>query len=366
MITTGFSFENSNPYIPAYRGRGSSLKTKNKFENSYYVPESPVIKMDEWEEEVNLPTRLIPVEAKSLINKVNNPDIPMNYSLNPYQGCEHGCSYCYARPTHEYWGMNAGIDFEQTIFYKHNAVEILRKELLSKKDALPVALSGNTDCYQPAEKKLSLTRKILKLFLEFNHPVSIITKNALVLRDLDVLKKLAEKNLVFVYVSINTIEEEVRRVMEPRTSSVKNRFKIIRELSQNGIPCGVLIAPIIPGLNNMHLPQIMKTAWECGALDAGYSVIRLNDIVSEIFRNWLNIHFPERADKIWNLIKQLHGGNVHDYRSGVRMKGEGPFAQMIQQLFFINKKRYFGHQRFEFNVELFQRTTNDKQQLRLF
>ncbi|MCX8081538.1 MAG: PA0069 family radical SAM protein [Bacteroidia bacterium] len=350
-----------------YKGRGASIAPPNKFEKHYHEP----LTMDleyllKDDESKSIPTRLIPVEAKSMINKVNSPDIPIEYSLNPYQGCEHGCSYCYARPTHEYWGLNAGIDFEQTVFYKINAVNVLRNELYVKKDAEPVMLSGNTDCYQPAERKLELTRKILKVFLEFNHPVCIVTKNALILRDLEILKNLAANNLVFVYVSINTIDEEIRRKMEPRTSSIANRFKILKTLSNNSIPCGVLIAPVIPALNNMHIPHILKSSWENGAMDAGYSVVRLNDIVSDIFKNWLFTHFPERAEKVWNLIAQLHGGKVEDKRFGVRMKGEGVMAEMIKQLFLINKNRYFRKKHFEFNKSLFKEKNLSNFQLNLF
>jgi len=354
--------------VPAFKGRGAGFNPPVKFSSYFYQPDSADLTniIENEEEEITLPTKLIPVHASSLLHAVNSPDLNMNYSLNVYQGCEHGCSYCYARPTHEYWGMSAGLDFEQTVFYKENAPELLEQELKKKKDALPVAMSGNTDCYQPAEKKLQLTHRLLKIFLDYRHPVCIITKNSLILRDLDILKQLAEKNLVFVYISINTIDEELRRKMEPRTASVPRRFQTLEKLSREGIPCGVLMAPVILGLNNMHIPAIIKKAWECGAADVSYSVVRLNDIVSEVFRDWLWRNLPERAEKVWNLIKTLHGGSVSNKTFGERLTGKGPLAEMVHQLFKINKQKYHFKNTFSFNTNSFNRIPSSTEQLSLF
>ncbi|MEM6629469.1 MAG: PA0069 family radical SAM protein [Bacteroidota bacterium] len=280
--------------------------------------------------------------AKKIINKVPSPDIPLDFSINPYQGCEHGCAYCYARNTHHYWGYSAGVDFERKIIVKKNAAELLAAEFEKKSwNPAPIMFSGNTDCYQPLERKLGITRKCLEVFKLYRNPVGIITKNHLVLRDLDILEVLAQENLVHVFVSITTINPKLRSAMEPRTSTISKRWEVIEACARKNIPVGVMIGPIIPGLNNHELPEIMETAAQRGAGSIGYSTVRLNGAVGEIFENWIRIHFPERAEKVLNQIKSMHGGTLNDSEFGRRMRGEGKLAESISHLYKLLKERYF-------------------------
>ena len=290
----------------------------------------------------------------------------MEYSVNPYQGCEHGCSYCFARPTHEFWGYSAGTDFERKIMVKNNAPELLEK-FFQKRNYVPktITLSGNTDCYQPAEREFEITRKILKLCLDYRHPVSILTKNALVLRDLDILKPLSEQNLVSVSFSIPTINEEIRRKMEPRTSSVKNKLKAIEILSEHQIPVGVMVAPVIPGLTSDESLTILKTVSEAGAQKFGYVLVRLNDTVEPVFINWINANFPDRAEKVLNLIRSMRGGKLGDKRFHERYKGEGNIAEMIHDTFALGRRKFFADKEITpLSTENF--TGSKDQQLKLF
>lgn len=343
------------------KGRGSQINTHNKFARFQYVQEF----MEVLDEELiqNHKTEIIYTHPKTIINKVESPDIPGMYSMNPYQGCEHGCIYCYARNTHEYWGYSAGLDFEQKIIVKQNAAEILAKQFSSKNwKPSPIMLSGNTDCYQPLERKLEITRKILEVCLKFKHPVGIITKNALVLRDLDLLTEMAKNNLVHVMVSITGTDENIRMKLEPRTATYKNRFKVLEVLSQNKIPSGIMIAPIIPGINNHEIPNVMELASNAGASSAGFTMVRLNGAVGPIFKDWLVKNFPDRADKVWHQICDAHGGDVNDSRFGVRMRGEGHMAQSIKQLFNLSRLRFMGNKNdFEFNVNDFNYRAGDSQ-----
>ena len=285
------------------KGQGAQRNVKNRFEQYSYEPE-------DWEiEKTN--TQIIEVFPKTIVNVVKSPDLPMEYSLNPYQGCEHGCSYCYARPTHEYWGFSAGIDFERKIMVKKNAPELLEK-FFRKRNYIPktIMLSGNTDCYQPIERELKITRKILEVCLAYRHPVSILSKNALVLRDLDLFIKMNELNLISVALSIPTMNEDLRRKMEPRTSSAIKKLEALKILKENNIPTGAMIAPIIPGLNSDETLKIIKKISETGADWFGYTLIRLNDTVEPVFVKWLETSFPDRKDKVISLIKQMRGGKL--------------------------------------------------------
>ena len=311
-------------------------------------------------------TSFTEVFPKTIVNPVKSPDLSMEYSLNPYQGCEHGCSYCFARPTHEYWGFSAGTDFERKIMVKKNAPELLEK-FFKKRGYVPktIVMSGNTDPYQPIERELEITRNLLKVFLDYRHPVSFITKNALILRDLDFLVKLRELNLVSVNLSIPTINEDLRRIMEPRTSSVKNKLKAIEVLSQNDIPVNVMVAPVIPALNSDEGLNIYKTVSELGAKSAHHVLIRLNDTVEPVFVNWLNNHFPDRAQKVLNLIRSMRGGNLGEKRYFERYKGEGNVAEMIHDTYRLARKKYFADKRIDpLSTEHF--TGTKEQQLRLF
>lgn len=335
-----------------FKGRGTGLNPANRFLSGAYISEIPE-QIDEPLLE-NSPTELIFTHPKSIINKVESSDIGLDYSLNPYQGCEHGCTYCYARNTHEYWGYSAGLDFERKIVVKKNVIELLEKQLQSKNwQVKPIMLSGNTDCYQPIEREMGITRRILQTLLKFRHPVAIITKNALIKRDLDVLKELAALNLVHVMISVTGTDERLRQLLEPRTSTYKARLETMELLNRNGIPCGVMVAPIIPGLNNHDVPSVLKAAGDAGAGRAGMTIVRLNGKVEVLFKQWLQTHFPDKADKVWSQITECHGGRVSDHRKGVRMRGEGRIAESINQLFKLAKKTYIREQHFEFDCSLF-------------
>lgn len=258
----------------------------------------------------------------------------MYYSMNPYQGCEHGCSYCYARNAHEYWRYSAGIDFEQKIIVKKNAPQLLEKFLLQPQwQCMPISLSGNTDCYQPAEQKFRITRQLLEICYHFKQPVSIITKNAFILKDADILVPMAQEGLAAVLMTITSFEEDLRRVMEPRTTTAKQRLMAIEALSAMGVPTGVMVGPMISGLNDHEMKRILEAASDAGATSAVYTFVRLNGSVKLVFHEWLHTHFPERATKVWQLIEQGHGGKVNDSRFGTRMRGEGPIADIIRQQF---------------------------------
>ena len=316
------------------KGQGAQRNVKNRFEQYSYEPE-------DWEiEKTN--TQIIEVFPKTIVNAVKSPDLPMEYSLNPYQGCEHGCSYCYARPTHEYWGFSAGIDFERKIMVKKNAPELLEKFFI-KRNYIPktIMLSGNTDCYQPIERELEITRKILEVCLAYRHPVSILSKNALVLRDLDLFIKMNELNLISVALSIPTMNEDLRRKMEPRTSSAIKKLEALKILKENNIPTGAMIAPIIPGLNSDETLKIIKKISETGADWFGYTLIRLNDTVEPVFVKWLETSFPDRKDKVISLIKQMRGGKLGEKRYFERYKGEGSIAEMIHKTIEIGRNKYF-------------------------
>ncbi len=344
------------------KGRGAQLHTNNKFQQYQYVTEH-IEGLDEPLIDGNRETKIFTENPRKIVNHVESPDVYGMYSINPYQGCEHGCIYCYARPTHEYWGYNAGLDFERNIIAKHNAPDLLRS-FFDKKSWKPAVInvSGNTDCYQPIERKLKITRQLLEVFLEYKNPVGIITKNSLILRDLDILKQLAELNLVHVMLSITSFDENLRRLMEPRTASSLNRLKVLEILSQNNISCGVMTAPIIPGLNSSEVSEILKAAAAHGARNAGYTIVRLNGPNEDIFHDWIHKHFPNKAKKVWNLIKECHGGKVSDSRYRVRMRGEGATADSIAQLFRLSVKKYFtGPKPVALDCSIFERPNRNGQ-----
>lgn len=317
--------QESDQYL---QGRGAQFNTKNKFLKTELTREH-VEGIDDWSEE-NSSTQYIEQDSKTIVNKVDSPDVGMMYSMNPYAGCEHGCIYCYARNVHEYWGYSAGLDFERKIIVKKNAPQLLRKFLMHPKwDATPIMLSGNTDCYQPAEQKYRLTRRLLEVCNEFNQPVGILTKNSWIIKDKDVLQEMAKKRIVSAMVSITSFNEDLRRVMEPRTTTAVQKLKVINELSKAGVRMGVMMGPMIPGLNEHEMQRIMKEARDNGASFTAYTFIRLNGSVKFLFHDWLYKNFPDRADKVWHLIENSHGGSVNDNRWGVRMRGEGAIASMV-------------------------------------
>ena len=336
-------------------GRGAQINTKNRFLKDEITKEH-IEAIDLWTES-NEATQYIEQHAKSIVNKVESPDVAMMYSLNPYAGCEHGCIYCYARNVHEYWGYSAGLDFERKIIVKVNAPQLLRKFLMNPKwECVPLAMSGNTDCYQPAEQKYRLTRGILEICNEFNQPVGLITKNGGMVRDKDLMQEMARKNLISILVSITSFNEDLRRVMEPRTTTAKQRLKLIREMSSAGVRIGVMLGPMIPGLNDHEMQRIMKAASENGASFSSYTFIRLNGAVKLLFHDWLYKNFPDRADKVWHMIEQSHNGKVNDTRFGLRMTGEGEIAEMISQQFKMYSTQYkLLHERWELDTTNFRR-----------
>ncbi|APG60873.1 PA0069 family radical SAM protein [Christiangramia salexigens] len=325
------------------KGRGAQGNRSNRFDEHQHeiLDDFRNYCSAEGDEVRDSKTSIIDTFPKSIVNKVTSPDIGMEYSLNPYQGCEHGCIYCYARNSHEYWGYSAGLDFEQKILVKKNAVSLLEKKISSPRwEAKPIVLSGNTDCYQPIEKKLKITRSLLQCFLKYRHPVGIITKNALIQRDLDILRELAQDNLVHVNLSVTSLEEETRRILEPRTASIKKRLETIENLSNAGIPVSVMMAPIIPAINSHEIMPLVKEIAKRGALGVGYTIVRLNGAIGEIFSEWIYKTMPDRAEKVLHQIKNIHGGSLNDSRFGIRMKGEGEFAAQVSQQFKIARKLY--------------------------
>src|SRR5678815_5436234 len=268
------------------QGRGAQINYKNRFLKDEKVKEH-IEGIDDWDEK-NVATQYLEQEVKTIVNKVESPDLSMMYSMNPYAGCEHGCIYCYARNVHEYWGYSAGLDFERKIIVKKNAPQLLRKFLMHPKwECTPIMLSGNTDCYQPAEQKYRLTRSLLEVCNEFNQPVGILTKNSWIIRDKDVLQEMAKKGIVSAMVSITSFNEDLRRVMEPRTTTAKQKLKVIEELSKAGIRMGVMMGPMIPGLNEHEMQRIMKAARDAGATFTAYTFIRLNGAIKLLFHDWL-------------------------------------------------------------------------------
>jgi DNA repair photolyase len=322
--------------------------------------------MDQFDEDLDPRTSYIEVDPKTIITRVDSPDVPFGYSINPYQGCEHGCVYCYARNSHNYWGYSAGLEFETKILVKKKAPELLAKKLASKSwQAAPIMLSGNRDAYQPAERKFKITRQLLVVFRRFGHPVGITTKGSLILRDIDVLKDLARHDLISIAVSINTLDDEIRAFLEPRAASIPKRLEVVKRLTDEGIPVMVLAAPMVPGLTGYDIFDLVKACADAGAYNVAALVVRLNGDIASIFSDWVRKAYPDRADKILNQIAELHGGQLNDSRFGQRMRGEGPYADMIHQQFTLAKKKFLKDKpQFEYNLDRYEQLKNP--QLGLF
>ncbi|MGI4730106.1 MAG: PA0069 family radical SAM protein [Janthinobacterium lividum] len=322
-----------------FKGRGAQFNTHNKFLQNKYVTE--------FEEGLDEPflenskTQFFNETPKKIVTESNSPDLSFNYSINPYQGCEHGCIYCYARNAHEYYGFSAGLDFERKIIVKHNAAQLL-EIYLNKKNYEPatIMLSGNTDCYQPVEKKLKITRSLLEVFLKYKHPVSIITKNNLILRDLDLIAELAKLDLIHVNISITSLSEDLRQKLEPRTVTAAGRLNVIKKLSEANVPVRVMVAPIIPGLNSHEITDIIKAAADCGARDAAYTIVRLNGSLALLFTDWIYKAFPGEAAKVLHQIESCHEGKLNDSRWETRKTGDGNVASFIKQFFVLAHKKY--------------------------
>ncbi|GAA4320918.1 PA0069 family radical SAM protein [Flaviaesturariibacter amylovorans] len=349
---------------PEYKaGRGAQFNTPNRFDRTRHVAEH-IEGIDEWVAE-DVRTQFIEVEAKSLVNKVDSPDVGMLYSINPYQGCEHGCIYCYARNSFEYLGFSAGLDFESKIHVKKNAPQLLRQFLLHPKwQCVPLSLSGNTDCYQPAERRFGITRSLIEVCREFSQPVGIITKNAGILRDKELLSEMGQRRIASVLMTINTLNEDLRRVMEPRTTTAAQRLRVLEVLSKAGVQTGIMMGPLIPGLNDHEVPALLKAAADAGATFSAYTFVRLNGAVKFLFHDWLYTNFPDRADKVWHLIEDAHGGRVNDSEFGRRMAGEGALAKLVADQYRAYTKKYgFGHERHGLDCTAFRRPG---EQMKLF
>ena len=350
------------PKSNSSRGRGTPENPPNRFERLAYLPiiESP----DDQPHDIK--TQYLKDASRSLITFNDSPDVGFDASINPYRGCEHGCIYCYARPYHEFLGFSAGLDFETKILVKEHAPELLREELGSPKWRPKVlAISGVTDAYQPVERRLGLTRRCLEVLAEFRNPVVIVTKNHLVTRDVDLLKEMAAFNAAAVCVSVTTLDSELARVMEPRTSTPGNRLEAIRVLSDAGIPVRLLAAPIIPGLTDHEIPSIIQAGADAGARYAGYVVVRLPHGVGGLFEGWLQEHFPDRKKKVLNRIRDIRGGKLNDPNFGTRMRGEGAFAEQINSMFTIACRRSgLGFSAPELSTNAFRRPSDA--QLNLF
>jgi DNA repair photolyase len=335
------------------RGRGSVSNPKNRFESIERIPDP----LDDNDEIPSPHTQFLFDRSKSLIAYNDSPDVGFDASINPYRGCEHGCVYCYARPTHEYLGFSSGLDFETKIMVKEDAPELLRSELSSPKwKPQIVALSGNTDCYQPVEKKKQLTRRCLEVFLDFRNPVVIITKNHLVTRDVDILSELAKYECIGVTISITTLDSKLASLMEPRASTPERRLAAIRALSEAGVPVGYLQAPMIPGLTDSEAPVIAQAAADAGAKFCGYVALRLPFAVKLLFEQWLERHYPEKKDKILNRIRSMRAGKLNDPNFKSRMRGEGIFAEQMAELFQLAQKKAGVRERWpKFSIEHFRR-----------
>ncbi len=331
----------ANPFQP--KGRGAVTRPANRFGETHAVPD--------WEHVANdaddiadlnaVPTTYLPDASRSIISENDSPDLPFRYSLNPYRGCQHGCAYCYARPTHEYLGLSAGLDFESKIFVKHQAAELLR-DWLARDRYVPeaITMSGVTDCYQPAEREFRVTRGCLEVARDAGQPIGVVTKSALVTRDLDVLSEMASRRLAGVAVSVTTLDANLVRDLEPRTSRPEARLRTIRALSEAGIPARVMVAPVIPGLNDAEIPAILSAARDAGACSAGYILLRLPFAVKEIFQEWLQRTQPSKADRIESLIRSTRDGKLTDSRFGSRFRGTGQIAEQIKRTFEVFTRKY--------------------------
>jgi DNA repair photolyase len=319
-------------------GRASQTNPANRFETLHIEPDEYLIGEDG--ERRKIPTQFLIDNSKSVLARNDSPDIPFRYSINPYRGCEHGCIYCYARPSHEYLGFSSGLDFETRIMVKNNAADLLRDQFSSSSwQPQVVCLSGNTDCYQPVERKLMITRRLLEVFRDFRNPVSVITKNYLITRDIDILNELAARQLTAVMLSITTLDAELSVKMEPRTSAPHRRLEAIELLSKNNIPVGVNVAPVIPGLNDDEIPSILKSAKDAGAIFAGYIMLRLPYQVKDLFLNWIKREYPLKANKVISRIKQVRDGEMSSSVFGERLKGTGNIAKNIEQMFMLSSRK---------------------------
>lgn len=329
------------PTLQRVTGRGSDDQTTGRFEKLKVELDLSDYGWLDLKDIPTLKTEFYKDFSKTIVNENNSPDIPFRYSINPYRGCEHGCAYCYARPTHEYLGMSADLDFESKVFVKENAAQLLREKLMSKSwRPETISISGVTDCYQPAERRFKITRQCLEVLAEFRNPVGIVTKNQLITRDLDVLREMAKDDTAAAFISVTTLNAELARSLEPRTSSPRARLQAIEALSKAGVPVGVNVAPVIPGLTDHEIPAILKACSEVGAKWAGYVLLRLPYSVKDIFSRWIEREYPEKKDKVLNAIRATRGGELYNSQFGKRMEGEGKIVANIEQMFEVFSRKY--------------------------
>src|SRR5262245_5425864 len=349
----------SRPDAP---GRGTTINPPNRYEE-LHVELDPV----EGEEGTPTPTVLYRDTSRTILAENESPDVGFRYSLNPYRGCEHGCTYCYARPSHEYLGFSAGLDFERRLMVKEDAPELLRKTFLSPRwQPDVVALSGNTDCYQPVERKLGITRRCLEVFVEFRNPVGVVTKSALVARDADLLGALARDGAANVLCSVTTLDPELARRMEPRAATPERRLETIAALTAAGVPVGVLIAPVIPGLNDAEVPRILEAAARAGACSAGWVLLRLAKPLDQLFDAWLTEQYPARRERVLGRIRETRAGRLTDSTFGRRMRGQGEYAEQIAALFKVAARKHGLDQSLpELSVAAFRRPPQPGEQLGL-
>ncbi|HEX7130307.1 MAG TPA: PA0069 family radical SAM protein [Rhodanobacteraceae bacterium] len=327
------------PPARPFKGRGSLSNPEGRFEKTVRRAED-----DGWtrEEEASRPATSVRIEqARSIISRNDSPDVPFEQSINPYRGCEHGCIYCFARPSHAYLNLSPGLDFETKLFAKANAAELLRKELARPGyRCSPINLGANTDPYQPIERRHRITRAVLEVLLATKHPCTIVSKSALVERDLDLLVTMAKEHLVHVFVSCAHLDNRLAAKLEPRASAPHRRIQAIRTLNEAGVPCGVLVAPIIPALNDRDMEHVLQAGAEAGAKVAGYTTLRLPHELKQLFREWLAAHVPQRAGHVMSLVQQMNGGRDYDPDFHARMRGHGPFAQLIARRFEVACAKY--------------------------
>jgi len=350
-----------------FKGRGAASNPAVRFEAT-----TREATHDGWyEDEIveHLTETVLPDRARSVITTNDSPDVGFDQSINPYRGCSHGCVYCFARPTHAYLGLSPGLDFETKLFYKADAVKILEGELAKPKYVCkPIALGINTDGYQPLEKRLQVTRGILAVLARCRHPVTIVTKSALILRDLDLLRDLAQDRLVSVMLSITSLTDDIKRTLEPRAASPLARLRVVEQLAQAGIPVGVLVAPVIPAITDHEMEDIVAAAKRAGAGSAGYVLLRLPHEVKILFREWLDEHYPDRAKHVMSLINQTRGGKDYDAEFGQRMTGTGPYAELLRTRFELARRKCGfddARERHDLRTDLFRPPARDQAQLTL-
>jgi DNA repair photolyase len=332
-------------FSPPVRGRGALDNPSGRFEQKRFEKDAEtfnaLLEVGEEELEKQIPTQVFRDSSRTIVTSNDSPDVGMDFTANPYRGCEHGCIYCFARPTHEYLGMSAGLDFETKIFVKHEAAALLREKLSSRSwQPHVIMFSGITDCYQPLERKLKITRACMEVLRDFGNPAVIISKNHLVMRDVDIFQQMAARNLISINLSVTTLDSKLSRLMEPRASRPDMRLRAIETLANAGVPVGVMIGPVLPGLTDHEIPAILKAAADAGASSAGYVMLRLPYGVKDLFQNWLHEHFPDRAEKVLRRLREMHGGKLYDSEFGHRMHGSGQHADQIETIFNVYCKRY--------------------------